>query len=300
MLLLCAALFAMWYFLSLYLQTVLRFDSLTAGLAFLPQSLAIIVGAQFTARLLPRTGPRPLLVAGALVTSAGFFWLSQLTTQSSYAADVLVPGMLITLGLGLTFTPIAAAATGGVAQSEAGLVSGLVNTSRQVGGAIGLAALATVATTYTAAQREAGVGAAEALTDGFTRAFVVAGVICAAAAGAALILPRQPRSGSETRSAEEAGSITPEAETGHAIRTISGRVLGAGRQPVIGAAVTVVDMTGKQVGLAHSGRDGGFRTTTPATGHLLLITSAQQHHPSAELITDGAEPLHRETLLRLR
>jgi EmrB/QacA subfamily drug resistance transporter len=131
MLLLCAALFAMWYFLSLYLQTVLRFDSLTAGLAFLPQSLAIIVGAQFTARLLPRTGPRPLLVAGALVTSAGFFWLSQLTTQSSYAADVLVPGMLITLGLGLTFTPIAAAATGGVAQSEAGLVSGLVNTSRQ-------------------------------------------------------------------------------------------------------------------------------------------------------------------------
>jgi EmrB/QacA subfamily drug resistance transporter len=302
MLLLSAALFAMWYFLSLYLQNVLGFDSLKAGLAFLPQSLSIIVGAQVTARLLPRTGPRPLLIGGALVTAAGFFWLSRLTATSSYAADVLTPGMLITLGLGLTFTPIAAAATGGVSHSEAGLVSGLVNTSRQVGGAIGLAALATVATAQTATLRDQGNRVADAMTGGFTRAFVVAGVICTVAAVAAVTLPKQARRGT-VESVESVQSTDGQARTPHTrpmpgTRTISGRVLGAGMRPVSGAAVTLVDMAGQQVGLAHSDPDGGFSTTTPAAGHLLLVTSAQLHHPTAELIADSAEPLHRETLLR--
>lgn len=306
MLLLCAAFFAMWYFLSLYLQTVLHFDSLKAGLAFLPQSVAVIVGAQLTARLLPRTGPRPLLIGGSLITAVGFFWLSRLTASSEYAADVLGPGVLITLGLGLTFTPVAAAATGGVPYSEAGLVSGLVNTSRQVGGAIGLAALATVATQHSSALRAAGVAVPEALTNGFTRAFVVAGVICAVAAVAALSLPAQLRSRPEPStviSAEPSAvagiePIFPQVQPDGTDRIISGRVLDVGRRPVIGAAVTVVDMAGRQVGLAHSGRDGTFSATAPGIGAYLVVTSAHEHHPTAELISIDGVGLHHEPVLR--
>ncbi|HEY2763921.1 MAG TPA: MFS transporter [Pseudonocardiaceae bacterium] len=307
MLLQAGSLFAMWYFVSLYLQTVLHFDSLRAGLAFLPQTATIIVGSQVTGRLLPRTGPRPLLVFGALVTAAGFFWLSRITATSGYAADVLGPGMLITLGLGLTFAPIAAAATGGVPQSEAGLVSGLVNTSRQVGGAIGLAGLATVATTHSAALHAAGAGGPEALTGGFTRAFVVAGVICCAAAVAALSLPGQRRGQPDRSAAAVAGRagisagtsvVEPAPEPELAGRTIRGRVLGAGRQPLHGAAVTVVDMAGRQVGLARSGMDGAFSTTTPGAGAYLVVTSARRHYPTAELVSvDGVE-LHHEPVLR--
>ncbi len=287
MLLLAAALFAMWYFLSLYLQNVLGYDSLTAGLAFLPQTATIIVGAQVTGRLLPRTGPRVLLLAGTLVTAGGFFWLSRLTATSGYVADVLGPGALVTLGLGLTFTPIAAAATSGVGYSEAGLVSGLVNTSRQVGGAIGLAALATVATERATSLRGSGVAPLAALTDGFTRSFLIAGAICVIAAVAALGLPagRSRPGRAEVRQA-------PTASGG-----ITGRVLGSERRPVAGAAITVVDMSGRQVALVRSDTDGRFRTQIPAGGTYLVVTSAGWHHPSASLVTVDGYPAHHEPVL---
>ena len=198
MLLLAGSIFSMWFFVSLYLQDVLGYSPLRTGFAFLPQAIAIVVGAQLSSRLLFKTGPRALLLVGAASTAAGLLWLGQATAHSAYWSDLFVPSVLITLGLGLSFTPLAYLATAGVAPHEAGLASGLVNTSRQVGGAIALAALATVAVDRTdsvlravatpvAAHSRSLV--ASALTEGYTEAFVVASFVAVGAFLAALLIP---------------------------------------------------------------------------------------------------------------
>src|SRR6202161_3582941 len=111
-----AAFFSMWYFLSLYLQNVLGDSALKTGLAFLPMGVTIMIGAQASSRILPRVGVRPLLQAGTLVAAGGFAWLSAITPHASYWTHVFGPGCLISLALGLLFTPLAAAATAGVAR----------------------------------------------------------------------------------------------------------------------------------------------------------------------------------------
>jgi EmrB/QacA subfamily drug resistance transporter len=184
-----AVFFSMWYFLSLYLQDVLHYGALRAGLAFLPMGIAIIVGAQVTSRVMPRTGIRPLLFAGTVLVTVGFFWLSRIGPGSHYWGAVFAPGVIISLALGLLFTPLAAAATTGAERSEAGLASGLLNTARQVGGSLGLAVLATVATAHTHALEEAGLAPGSALAEGFARAFLIGGVLGIAAFCAAFIVP---------------------------------------------------------------------------------------------------------------
>jgi sugar phosphate permease len=135
-------------------------------------------------------------------------WFSGLGIDSGYWSAFFVPSVLITLGLGLSFTPLAYAATAGVPPQEAGLASGLVNTSRQIGGAVGLAALATVATSRT--QAVSGVmNHFLALTDGYTLAFRISSVIALGAAAAALLVPARPASG-----ARAAGAAGPGATTG--------------------------------------------------------------------------------------
>jgi EmrB/QacA subfamily drug resistance transporter len=198
------AIFAMWLFLSLYMQEVLHFSPLTTGVGFLPQTAAIAIGAQVAARLVPRFGPRPPLLVGILLAAIGLAWLSLISPTGTYAGDVLGGSVLATLGMGLSFTPLAFAATAGVVPQEAGLASGLLNTSRQVGGSIALAALATVAATKTAAVLGThAVGSSfgfvadrtklnRALTDGFSRVFLVAAVIALAGFLVTLIIPRQP------------------------------------------------------------------------------------------------------------
>jgi len=184
--------FAFWFFLSLYMQNVLGYSPLKAGFAFLPATLGIVVGAQVGSRLLPRVGVRPLLVLGAVVATGSVLWLSRISADGTYPATLLGPTVLGPLGLGLAFTPIAFAATAGVPAHQAGLASGLVNTTRQVGGSIGLAALATLATNRTASL----VGAAApatALTSGYARAFLVSAAILLLGAAAALLLPSQAR-----------------------------------------------------------------------------------------------------------
>jgi Major Facilitator Superfamily len=145
MLLMFGALFGSWYFETLYMQHVLGYSPLRAGLAFLPQTLLIAAGAQVTSRLVPRFGPRPLILVGSLVAAAGVGWLTQITPTSTFIADILGPYVLIGLGMGLTVTPIAVAGTAGVPHERAGLASGLLNTSRTVGASLGLAVLATLA-----------------------------------------------------------------------------------------------------------------------------------------------------------
>lgn len=181
-----AAFFSMWYFLSLYLQNVLGYSALKAGMAFLPMAVAIMAGAQGSSRLLPRFGVRPLLLGGTVLSAGGFWWLAQIGAHSAYMAHVFGPGCLIALSLGVLFTPLAAAATAGVAYTEAGLASGVLNTSRQVGGSIGLAALATVAIDRTHSVHAA---TASALTSGYSAAFVVAALLSVVAFVCSWIVP---------------------------------------------------------------------------------------------------------------
>jgi EmrB/QacA subfamily drug resistance transporter len=199
MLLLGVAFFSMWYFLSLYLQDVKGNGPLRAGLLFLPMSVAIIVGARTAGRVIGRLGPRVMLVIGLGLSAVGFAWLTQLTAGSSYVGGILGGTLLISFGMGLSFTPLATAATAGVHWTQAGLASGLLNTARQVGGSIGLAALATIATARTHSLLTANsfrytahlaVSAKSAQTSGFDRAFAVAAVVCAIGVLTALAIPR--------------------------------------------------------------------------------------------------------------
>ncbi|HLN18275.1 MAG TPA: MFS transporter [Acidimicrobiales bacterium] len=186
-----AAFFSMWYFLSLYLQNVLHYSPLRAGLAFLPMALTIIVGAQLSARLVSRIGVRSMLVIGTIVATAGYVWLSRIGPDSTYWSAVFGAGCLTSFSLGLLFTPLARGATADVAPQEAGLASGLLNTSRQVGGSIGLAALATVATDHTKSLLAGGQSTpAASLTAGYARAFEVAAILTALGCLAAFLVPR--------------------------------------------------------------------------------------------------------------
>jgi EmrB/QacA subfamily drug resistance transporter len=178
-----ASIFAMWYFVSLYLQQVLGYSPIEAGLAFLPMPIAIGIGSTFAGRSLVRFGAGPLLTVGMSMAAAGMLLFARLPADGRYLADVFGPGLLVAFGLGLSFVPVTIAAMAGVRGEQAGLASGLVNTSRQVGGSLGLAILATLATERTQA---VGTGT-DALLAGFHRAFEVdaafaaVGAVCAAA-----------------------------------------------------------------------------------------------------------------------
>jgi EmrB/QacA subfamily drug resistance transporter len=188
-----AAFFSMWYFLSLYLQNVLGYSALRAGMAFVPMAIMIIIGAQASSRLLPKVGVRPLLLSGTLLAAGGFAWVSRIEPHASYWVRVFGPGCIIALALGVLFTPLAAAATAGVAANQAGLASGVLNTSRQVGGSLGLAILATVATARTAGLL--GLGQQAALSSGYARAFELAAAACVLAFAASFAVPAVRRPG---------------------------------------------------------------------------------------------------------
>jgi EmrB/QacA subfamily drug resistance transporter len=188
-----AALFSMFFFISLYMQQILGFDALEAGLAYLPLAGSIIVAAGVASQLVTRLGARPVLVGGLVLVAAGLIWFSQISVGGSYVADVLFPSLLAGWGLGFAFVPMTIASQAGIGASDAGLASGLINTAQQVGGALGLAVLATVAnsTTHSAMATAHGARSAlpTALTDGFGDAFLVgAGIALAAVVVAALTI----------------------------------------------------------------------------------------------------------------
>jgi EmrB/QacA subfamily drug resistance transporter len=185
-----AAVFAMWYFVSLYLQQVLGYSPIEAGVAFLPMNAGILAATATANRLVGRIGPGLLLTAGLSFVTAGMVLFARMPAAGHYAADVLLPAVLTSFGLGLSFVPVTIAAVSGVAGPQAGLASGLVNTSRQFGGSLGLAVLATVAAQRT---RHAGGGGAAALTAGYHGAFLVgAGFAAVGAVVALTALGRRP------------------------------------------------------------------------------------------------------------
>jgi EmrB/QacA subfamily drug resistance transporter len=165
-----AGLFAMFFFNSLYLQRVLGYGPLDAGLAFLPFTGGIILSAGFASKYAPRFGVRPVAVGGMIVTAAGMLLLTQLPVDGTYVANVLPALVLTSLGLGCVFVPLTLVATTGLVNEDQGLASGLFNTSQQIGGALGLAILATFAASRTS--NATGVSQSQALVDGFHVAFL--------------------------------------------------------------------------------------------------------------------------------
>jgi EmrB/QacA subfamily drug resistance transporter len=157
-----AALFAMFFFLTLFLQVVWGYPALTAGLAYLPMTAAIGLTSGMAAQLTPRIGARPVLAAGTVVFGGGLYWLSRLTVHGSYLHTILGPTLVAGAGLGLLFVPLTVVAMAKVAQAESGVAASLRNTSQQVGGSIGLAILGTIA--FTAAASNARAAAARGMT----------------------------------------------------------------------------------------------------------------------------------------
>ncbi|MFT2015002.1 MFS transporter [Streptomyces sp. 796.1] len=198
--------FAMWYFLSLYMQNVLDYSAVRTGLALLPHTISIIVGAQLAPKLMARgVDPRLLTLAGGLVAAAGFCWQSTMDVDGSFLTTILGPGVLMSFGAGLMMTPLTAAATSGVDVTDAGVVSGLLNTSRTIGGALGLSILVTVSADRTEA---VGGGSADALTEGYGRAFLVAAVVLLLATALVGLMPapRVAKPAADTAAVDDAAA----------------------------------------------------------------------------------------------
>jgi EmrB/QacA subfamily drug resistance transporter len=172
------AVFGMWFFVSLYLQNVLGYSPLRAGLAFLPMTIFIVMGSMIASRITIRVGAKRLLIAGMLTLSLGLLLFTRISADGSYLSDVLLPGLLTALGMSFAFIPGTICGTAGVAPREAGLTSALINTSRLFGGALGLAILATLATSRTASDLRHPTAAVhtvnQAMVNGFQLAFVLA------------------------------------------------------------------------------------------------------------------------------
>jgi EmrB/QacA subfamily drug resistance transporter len=177
------SLFSMFFFISLYLQQVLGYDALKTGLSYLPLAFAIIFAAGIASQLVSRLGYKPPLTAGLLMIAGALFWFSTVSAGGSYVSDVLFPSIIVGVGLGFSFVPVTIAAVAGTRPDEAGLASGLINTSQQVGGALGLAILAALANSRTADVLAGGEHSrAVALTEGFQRAFLVGSAFALVAA----------------------------------------------------------------------------------------------------------------------
>jgi EmrB/QacA subfamily drug resistance transporter len=184
-LILGTAIFAMFLMLTLYMQQVLGYSPLRTGVAYLAVAGTAILWSGLAAQLVTRVGVKPVLVAGMTFLTGGLVYFTQVSVAGSYLGDLLPGFLLIAIGMGFSFVPISIAALAGVQPSEAGLASGLINTSQQIGGALGIAALSAVATSATSTKLSAGTALPSALTDGFHAAFVggvgvaVAGVLVA-------------------------------------------------------------------------------------------------------------------------
>ncbi|GLY64922.1 MFS transporter [Amycolatopsis taiwanensis] len=181
---------AMWYFTSLFLQNVLGYGALQTGLGQTPAAVTFMVIARWGSTLLPRTGVRPLVLAGSAFFLAGFGWLSQAGAGAGYLTSVLGPTLLIAVGIGLTFPTLMAATTADAPEADAGIIGGLANTAGQVGGSIGLAVLATAASATAGAEAGGNPPTATALAAGYDLVFLVAAGLGLTIALASTLLPR--------------------------------------------------------------------------------------------------------------
>src|SRR5204862_1307323 len=189
MLLVASGLFAMFFFASLYTQQLRGYSPIQAGLAFLPFTAGIVIGAGLAQQFITRVGVRTVTLAGLSIATVGMLLFTQLSLTGSYLGE-LFPAVIVTsIGMGLTFVPVTLLATTNVPGEDAGLASGLFNTSQQIGGALGLAVLSTLAATRTS--QHASLGHAAALVSGYHLAFLIGAVLMAVAIGLLVALVRR-------------------------------------------------------------------------------------------------------------
>jgi EmrB/QacA subfamily drug resistance transporter len=196
--------FAMWFILSLYLQQVLHLDALSTGFAFLPMTLGIVLASSQAPRLVARFGVRRVIAGGMLGCAVGLALLSGLQPGSSYFVAVLPGGVLAAMGMGMALVPATIVAVQGVPGEQSGLASGLINTSRLMGGALGLAVLSTIAASRTHAQLLGGIGTQRAISDGYQLAFEAGALLCLLGAITAAALLRRSVLAEASPSAEDA------------------------------------------------------------------------------------------------
>jgi predicted MFS family arabinose efflux permease len=190
-LILGTAVFAMFLMLTLYMQQVLGYSALKTGIAYLAVAGSAIVTSGVASQLVNRVGVKPVLLVGMVSLTAGLAYFTQVSVGGSYLGDLLPGFLLVAVGLGFSFVPISIAALAGVEPAEAGLASGLINTSQQIGGALGIAALSSIATSRTDHALAVGHSQASALVTGFHGAFVAGGIVAALGVVAALTLIRR-------------------------------------------------------------------------------------------------------------
>jgi EmrB/QacA subfamily drug resistance transporter len=185
------ALFAMFLMLTLYMQQVLGYSAMKTGVGYLAVAGTAILTSAMAAQLVTRIGVKPVLLIGMSTLTAGLVYFTQVSVGGSYLGDLLPGFLLIAVGIGFSFVPISIAALAGVQPAEAGLASGLINTSQQIGGALGIAALSTIATSRTEDALASGSTQAAALVDGFHGAFLAGVIIAGLGVVAALTLIRR-------------------------------------------------------------------------------------------------------------
>jgi len=208
-----ASLFSMFFFISLYMQQVLGYSAIKAGLSYFPLALTIMLSAAVASQLVTKLGYKPVLAAGMLFIVAGLLWFSRVSVGGGFTTDILGPSLLAAAGLGFSFVTTTIAAVSGVQETEAGLASGLINTSQQIGGALGLAVLSTIATSRALDLTPAGGQPdAAALTEGFQTAFLGGAGFAALGFVLTLLLIR----GSDSRAHVELGQVAPGEEPGDA------------------------------------------------------------------------------------
>ncbi len=199
------ALFAMFLMLTLYMQQVLGYSAMQSGLAYLAVAGTAIVWSAVAAQLVTRIGVKPVLVTGMTALTIGLVYFTQVSVGGSYLGDLLPGFLVVGLGIGFSFVPISIAALAGVQPAEAGLASGLINTSQQIGGALGIAALSTIASSHTDDALASGTALPNALVDGFQAAFVAGTIVAALGILASLTLIRR-------RHLEQVPAVEPAAE----------------------------------------------------------------------------------------
>jgi EmrB/QacA subfamily drug resistance transporter len=198
----------MFFFLTLYMQTVLGYSPIQTGLAYLPLTGGFIIAASIASQLFARIGTKPVILVGAVIAAGGLYWLSRIPVDGAYVSDIL-PGLLVaSIGLGGVFTGVTTAANAGVGEERAGLAAGLLNTGQQLGGALGLAILSALATAHTTSLLGTGDSLAQAATGGYQRALLAGAGLVLAATVVALLAPnsRQPTPVAEEEPALEAAA----------------------------------------------------------------------------------------------
>ena len=199
-----ASLFSMFFFISLYMQQVLGYSAIHAGLSYLPLALTIMASAAVASQLVTRFGYKPVLAAGLLFIVIGLTWFSRVSVGGGFTSDILGPSLFAAAGLGFAFVTTTIAAVSGVQENEAGLASGLINTSQQIGGALGLAVLSTLATSRTEDALSSGSNLASGLTEGFRAAFLGGAAIAALGFVLTLVLIRSSDSRAHVALGKEA------------------------------------------------------------------------------------------------